>query len=112
MPSWAFPESFTILGEAVTGQDGDGNDVTTPSETATFGVFAPEGSTELIQGQDLVIANPTVYLTDGAPIPAPTDKIRRESTGEVFNVDGQPAVYSNPYTGEQPGAVLRLERVT
>ena len=109
---FAHPESFTILSSTVT-QDGYGNDVPgTPTETPATGAFAPAGSTELIQGQDTVIANPTVYLTDGSPIPKATDKIRREATGETFLVDGQPLVFHNPFTGDEPGAVVRLERVT
>ena len=112
MPSPPFAEAFTILSRSVTGQDADGNDVYGTTETPVRGTFAPEGSTELIQGQDTVIANPTVYLNDGEPVPAATDRIRRERTGEVFEIDGTPADYLNTYTGYNPGAVLRLERVT
>lgn len=112
MLSYPFAETFTVLSSAVTGQDSYGDDVRTDTSTTTTGVFAPEGSTEVVQGRDLVINNPTVYLSADAVTPAATDRIRRESTGEVFNIDGQPAVYINPFTGERPGAVLRLERVT
>ena len=105
-----FPEAATIVSRAVTGQDGDGNDVYGTVETATVGAFAPEGSTELIQGQNTVIANPTFYLADGAPTPAATDRLIVR--GVTFDVDGEPQVYRNPFTGEEPGAVVRLERVT
>lgn len=110
--TFAFAEAFTIIGRAVIGEDSDGNDVYGPTETATSGAFAPEGSTELIQGQDTVIENPTIYLSPGSPTPAATDQIRRELTGETYLIDGKPAVYLNPFTGAQPGPVLRLERVT
>lgn len=106
------PEDFTVLTQTKTGVDGDGNDVYGPAEVPATGAFAPEGSTELIQGQNTVISNPTVYLSPGTTVPAPTDKIRRELTGQVYDIDGEPGVFRNPFTGEQPGAVLRLERVT
>ena len=106
----AFPEPATIISRTVTGQDGDGNDVYTESQLLTSGVFAPEGFTELIQGQDTVIANPTFYLSDGAPVPLPTDRLIVR--GDTFEIDGQPQEFANPFTGSRPGAVLRLERVT
>ena len=112
MLTFPFAESFTLISKAVTSQDSDGNDVTTATELPVTGAFAPEGSTELIQGQDTVIANPSIYLSPGSPVPAATDKIRRELTGETFSIDGAPQVFLNPFTGDQPGAVLRLERVT
>jgi hypothetical protein len=31
--------------------------------------------------------------------------------GQVYLVDGDPAVWRNPYTGWQPGAVVTLGRV-
>jgi hypothetical protein len=108
-----FPENFTILTQVKRNTpDSDGNDVYDPATVTVTGAFAPEGSTELIQGQDTVISNPTIYLSPDSPIPAATDKVRRELTGETFDIDGQPAVFVNPFTGDQPGAVLRLERVT
>jgi len=112
LPSYPYAEDFTLLSQGVTGQDSDGNDVYGPTETATSGVFAPGGSTELIQGQNTVIDNPRIYLVPGAPVPTATDKIRRELTGYVYDIDGEPAIYANPFTGDKPGAVLDLERVT
>lgn len=110
MPTYPFPEVASILTRGVTGTDGDGNDVYGTTETLTSGAFAPEGSTELVQGQATVISNPTFYLSDGAPIPDADDQLRVR--GVVYNIDGQPAQYQNPYTGSAPGAVLRLNRVT
>jgi hypothetical protein len=75
-------------------------------------VFAPFGVTELIQGQDTVISNPTFYLGDPTVVPKATDRVRRPN-GEVYEIDGVPQVFPpNPFTGERVGAVLRLERVT
>lgn len=105
-----FPEAATIVSRSVTGQDSDGGDVYGSVSTTTTGVFAPEGSTELIQGQATVINNPTFYLATGAPVPKATDRIIIR--GQTFEIDGEPRVYHNPFTGSDPGAVLRLERVT
>lgn len=110
MVTLPFPESFAIITQTVIGQDGDGNDVYGPTETPTAGAFAPAGSTELIQGETVVLDHDTIYLTDGAPTPGPLDKIR--ARGLVYDVDGTPGQFHNPYTGEEPGAVLRLLKVT
>jgi len=82
----------------------------TPTEVATSGAFAPSGSTELIQGQSVVLDHDTIYLNEGAPTPGPQDKVR--ARGVVYDIDGTPAVYHNPLTGYEPGAVLRLLKVT
>lgn len=105
-----FPETFSIVTRAVTGQDADGNDVYGETEIAAFGAFAPEGSTELIQGQETVLTHPTIYLNPESPVPSPTDKIR--ARGVLYDVDGDPQVFHNPFTGDEPGPVLRLLRVT
>lgn len=106
----AFGEPATIITRTVTGQDGDGNDVYSTVEVATSGAFAPAGSTELVQGQATVIENDTFYLDEGAATPEPTDRLRIR--GDLYEIDGRPGVFHNPYTGYEPGPVLRLERVT
>lgn len=108
--TFAFPETFTILTRAVTGQDGDGNDVYGPVETTVKGAFAPQGSTELIQGQETVLTHDTVYLETGTAVPKPTDQVRRGTT--VYDIDGTPRTYQNPFTGFVPGPVLSLLKVT
>lgn len=101
-----FPEAFAILGRAVVGQDDDGNDVYGTAETTTMGAFAPAGSSELTQGQDTVLEHPVIYLLPNQPVPAATDKIR--ARGEVYDVDGEPAVYTSPYSGKSRAAVKLL----
>lgn len=110
VPRFRYPETAQILTETVTGQDSDGNDVTTSTEVDVLGAFAPAGSTELVQGEDVVVSNPRFYLEDGMPTPAPTDRMRIR--GVVYLVDGKPQEYHNPLTGEEPGAVVQLEGVT
>ncbi len=107
--NFADPETFTVITRTVTGRDSMGNRTYTPVETTVTGAFAPAGSTELVQGQDTIISNPTIYLTDGTPAPAPTARI--VVRGVTFEVDGEPLVFHNPFTGSEPGAVVRLVRV-
>ena len=110
MPTFAHPETFSIVTQTVIGVDGDGNDVYGPVETPATGAFAPAGSTELIQGETVVLTHDTIYLTDGEPVPTANDKIR--ARGNLYSIDGEPEVYHNPFTGYEPGAVLRLLKVT
>lgn len=105
-----FAETMAILTRSVTGQDGDGNDVYGTTEIPTTGVFAPQGSSELVQGQELVLTHPTVYLSSGVAVPSPTDKMRVH--GVVYDVDGTPQVFLNPFTGGAPGPVVKLVEVT
>lgn len=110
MPTFPHPETFTIHTRGVTGQDADGNDVYGDTDVTTTGAFAPAGSTELIQGQNTVLTHDTLYLEDGAPVPAATDQVT--ARGARYDIDGKPDVYHNPFTGEEPGAVVRLLEVS
>lgn len=110
MPTFPFPETFTIHTRGVTGQDSDGNDVYGDTDVDTTGAFAPEGSTELIQGEDVTLTHPTLYLSDGAPVPKATDEVTVRGTR--YQIDGVPQVFHNPFTGNEPGPVIRLLKVT
>lgn len=110
MPTSPFAEVFTLV-ERVPSADGDGNDLYADGDlTTVYGVFAPQGSTELVQGQQTVLTHDTVYLNNGAPVPAATDQVI--ARGLRFDIDGFPEVYVNGFTGDAPGPVLRLLRVT
>jgi hypothetical protein len=67
--SFEFPETFTLITRTKTGVDGDGNDVYGAVETAVKGAFAPQGSTELTQGQATVLDHDTIYLEAGTRSP-------------------------------------------
>lgn len=109
---FGYGETFQIVTEGVTGQDADGNDVygVVGTPTDVRGAFAPAGSTELVNGQATVITHDTVYLDMGYPAPGPKDRMLVR--GVLRDVDGVPAVYRNPWTGWQPGPVVRLVAVT
>jgi len=104
-------ESVTVLRPGTLDRYGDpvpGN----PSTTHTIEgcAFAPRSSTELHAQVNTVIVGLTMYAPSGADIKA-TDTIQR-SDGTRWNVEGQPGVWSSPFTGWQPGIVAALERVT
>lgn len=105
-----FPEVASIVTRGVTGQDSDGNDVYGETTTATWGVFAPEGSAESVQARDAVTTTPRFFLAPDAPVPSATDRLTVR--GVTYDIDGEPQVFHNPFTGDNPGPVLRLKRVT
>lgn len=95
----------------VAGQDAYGNDTYTTVTVSVDAVFAPGGSTEVVNGQDLVVTQPTVYL----PLPAPAALDAVTVDGQDYEVDGQPETWPpSPFSGWQPEypVVVRLRRVT
>jgi hypothetical protein len=107
--TYPFGQSITLVGRSRSGEDAYGNDTWTESTTTVVGVFAPGGSSELVQGQDTVISQPTVYLPAGTDVTA-VDQI--EVGGVRYLVDGTPNTWASPFTGWKAGVEVRLERVT
>jgi len=102
-------DTVTLVGRTVSGQDAYGNDVYTEVQSTVPGVFAPGGSTEQVQGQDMVISQPTVYLPAGTDVTAVDAVI----VGSVrYDVDGAPSDWRSPFTGWQAGVQVRLKSVT
>jgi hypothetical protein len=94
------------------GTDVLGNDVFTPTSMTIDGVFAPGGSVETVQGQDVVVMQPTVYLPTGTVVGA-VDAV--QVAGATYEVDGQPNAWPpNPFSGWQPpySVEVKLKRVT
>ena len=90
--------------------DSFGNDTWTTVETVVPAqAFDPGVSVEQIQGQDLVITQPTVYYPPGT-VPASVDAIRID--GATYEVDGSPNAPQSPFTGVKPGVVVRLRKAT
>lgn len=100
---------ITLVTRAKSGTDSYGNDVYGETTTTVVGAFAPGGSSELIQGQDTVITQPTVYLPAGTDVTS-VDEV--EVNGLRYLVDGEPNAWVSPFTGWAPGVEVRLERVT
>lgn len=97
-----------------TGRDGDGNSTYTPTSQDVPGcMFAPGGSTELVQGQDQVTDQPTIYAPTGTNVGAP-DSVIVPGFG-TYEVDGLPQAWPpHPRTGWQPSnsVVVKLKRVS
>ncbi len=85
-------------------------DWTTPTTLTINGcAFDPGGSSEPTeQGRNAVITQPTVYAPPGSDITAADRLVVRSRT---WLVDGDPAEYVNPFTGWEPGLVVKLKAV-
>lgn len=99
----------TVVTRTASGRDADGNTTWTETSVTVTGAFAPGGSSELIQGQDTVITQPTVYLPSGTAV-QPTDRVT--VAGLTYEVDGSPNEWINPFTGSDFGVEVKLQRVT
>lgn len=107
--TFPYGQPVTLLTRAVTGHDGFGNDIYSNTSTTVLGAFDPGGSVETIQGEDLVVSQPTIYLPAGTQIGS-VDAV--QVAGQVFEVDGSPNAPLNPFSGWEPGVVVRLRGVT
>ncbi|MGZ6806389.1 MAG: hypothetical protein ACXVGG_07115 [Mycobacteriaceae bacterium] len=106
--TFPFGQTVTLVKRVKSGQDAFGNDVYSTTTVAVSGAFAPGGSSEQLQGQDVVITQPTVYLPAGTDVSA-VDAI--DVAGQRFEVDGSPNDWQNPFTGWRPGVEVKLRRV-
>lgn len=107
-------ETVTRIRPTESGVDRYGNPVFTDAEVDIPGAFfAPEqSSTELTQvGRVPVITKPSLYFPGAWPDLVASDRVRVR--GLVFEVNGDPADWRNPWGGPLPGGlVVTLERVT
>ena len=67
--------------------------------------FDPGGTSEIHDGRTAVITRPTLYLPPRADI-RPTDRV--VVRGKTYEVGGEPAVWTNPYSGSTKGVVVPL----
>jgi hypothetical protein len=105
-----FGETVVLHSRTLTGQDVLGNDIYTSADISYGGcAFSSGGSIELLQGQDLVTTQPTVCLPVGVTVKT-TDRVTVR--GDLYEVDGSPNADTNPFTGWQPGVIVKLQRVT
>lgn len=107
--TFPFGQTVSLVKRVKSGTDSFGNDVYTMTSTDVLGAYAPGGSTEQVQGQDVVVTQPTVYLPAGTDVSS-VDAI--DVAGQRFEVDGLPNNWQNPFTGWRPGVEVKLRRVT
>jgi len=103
-------ETVVQHSRSVTGRDVDGNDVYTSTDiTIEACGFAPGGSTELVQGQDIVTVQPMIFAPAGT-IVKPIDQFT--ARGVLYDVDAGSNDWRSPFTGWNPGVVIKLKEVT
>ena len=102
-------ETVTLVARAVTGQDGDGNDVYGETLTDVIGGFDPAIGFERVGGMDQVSTQPQVYLPPGTVVDSVDAVVVR---GLRYEVDGTTNDWRSPFTGWAPGVVIPLKRVT
>lgn len=102
-------EPVTVITRQRTGVDRQGVDVFTDSETVYSGAFDPAIGSESDQLQDQVSTTPGVYLPYTAAVTASSRVLVR---GLLYEVDGEPAYWRNPFTGLEAGVQVPLRRVT
>lgn len=107
--NFPFGETVSLVTRVKSGTDAYGNDIWTETATDVPGAFVPGGSTEQLQGQDVVTTQPTVLLPPDTSVTA-VDAV--DVAGQRFEVDGMPNVWTSPLTGRQFGVEVRLKRVT
>lgn len=90
--------------------DSFGNDtwVTTTVDVIAQ-AFDPGISSEQVQGQDVLTTQPKVFLPPGTDVSYLDAVI---INGEQSEVDGSPSQPISPFTGWQPGVIVKLKRVT
>lgn len=94
---------IVLVRRAVIGEDELGDDLYGETRSTVRGLFAPGGTSELVQGQNTVITQPTAYLFPPVPDLSAVDAV--EVDNDRYEIDGDPGVWD-------PGVVLRLQRVT
>lgn len=112
-----FPHGETITrlrGTAETdpySNEATGIDWSTPSSLTIPGCgFNPGQSAEPLQaGRNAITTQPEVYAPAGSDVLA-GDRITVR--GKTYEVDGEPGVWKNPFSGWEPGMVVALKLTT
>lgn len=119
MPFFPFGRTATVITRHRAPPNIDGNDYyTDTSFTVTNVVTWPSTSSLVGQGlriemrtgdQSTAVASLQALLPPGTPITA-LDAMRID--GVLWEVEGDPSIYRSPFTGTDPGVLVRLVRVT
>ena len=95
--SGPFGEPVVVHTRTITGQDSDGNDVWTDTDTPYPRVtLYPRESIELVQGQDLNVIGLTAVFIPSIALDSTAEITAR---GSRWKVDGEPAQYHSSLTG-------------
>ena len=104
------PGLITVDVLAVTRNE-HGDRTTTPAGSIPGCGFEPLGSSEDTDNRAQVATTAALYVPRTDVVVTAQHKIRTPD-GHVWDVDGDPAWWSNPLTGDRPGGQIRLTRVT
>jgi hypothetical protein len=112
MISFPFGEAVTFEALSVSSVDAHGNPVESYGTPVTVSgcAFDPGGTVESFEpGRDVVTTSPRVFVPSGAGSVSSRDRVTVR--GKLYAVQGDPAVFTNPFTGWTPATVVNLERV-
>lgn len=104
-----FGQPITVVARVKGAPDAFGNDTWTTTTTTVTGAFDPGTSVEQIQGEDLLVTQPRVFLPAGVDVAA-VDSV--QFGGQSYEVDGAPIPWTSPLTGWSPGVEVKLRRAT
>jgi hypothetical protein len=106
-----FGEPVTRRRRAQSGTDRYGNPTHTTADVVLEerAGFAPKGSVvSLLVGREMVVTNDTLYFTEWPDL---TDTDQVIFRGVLYNVNGRPADWRDPYGSDLGGLVVELEMV-
>lgn len=99
-----------ILHTGATTTDDRGNEVFTWTDTTVTGCPVwPRNSSESVQAQDQRITGLWIMFPPEVPVTASDEVTVR---GVRYQIDGEPGLYSNPFTGTVAGYQVALTVVT
>lgn len=107
-------EVITVVNRAKSGVDAEGNDVFSDVSTDYYiGAYGPAIGFESTTLQDQVQYQPGVYLPYVVVIDSYARVIVQSGPNAgTYEVDGKPAWWKNPYSGETPGCHVPLKKVS
>lgn len=100
-----FGQTITLRHRTPNGTDSYGDDAWTVTTTTAVGAFAPARSVETDSGTATTL-QPAVYLPPGTGVDW-LDAVIVD--GVTYEVDGSPNVWTQPFTGWQPGVEVLLK---
>lgn len=110
-----FAHGFTLRVKRGGGSDRFGNSLPGTEHDVEGCAAAPAGSVEVVNGQQTVTTQDTVYGPYDADVKA-ADAVTIPAGQPIeagdYKVDGQPQRWKNPYSGREFGCVVRLTRTT
>ena len=114
--SWSFGSTVVLRSRSSATRDKYGNKVLDTSVETTFTnvpVWPTDGngnsSNEQTYQHQLVTSGLSALLPTGTEV-LPTDQMVID--GKLYEVAGQPAIFKSPFTGNSPGVLIQLSRVS